>query len=355
MSVPVWTVHTFDIDSASNERVIPFANLSYAHVLSDAGSAVIGAPAHEPTGLVIEDNIKAAQRHIEIMRDDVRVWAGRIWNTEVTAPGGIVSFDAKGYYELLRRKYNLPKNETHWDDTDVWDIAWDIIEYCQSLRTMGITRGMGGESTKPHTDYDWNWYDFSSAAEAIEQVATLPGKSFYFRIDEDRTWLTYTKPGPETGVFALTTDNIVSLTVRKSGDDTARETIVRGQGSGVDTHYAHTLLDEGGDTYGRIMILIDRPDVRSDNTLADLADLAATRHSNVRIQCDAEIEVGPDSPFEEADWEAFGPGESIQVTYEDGFIQVDDYLRVAAKTVSIDGTGKPKHSITFDSQWDSQV
>lgn len=358
MAWPAFTIHTFDIDSNSNERVIPYETLMYKHIISDAGECSATMADYEPTGKVINDNIAAAQRHIEIYRDSVRVWAGRIWDTS-TDTAGLVSFAAKGYYELFRRKFLIPKDHFKWLDKDTWVIAKDVIDYIQSLRDMGITFGMAGESGKPHVgDFRWHWWDFESAADVIERLATLQGKAFYFRIDENRVWLTYTKPGPETEAFKLTggvDGNIHRLTINRSGVDTAREALVRGDGTGVDTHYGHTLLDEEADVWGRLMVVIDRPDVKSDNTLQDLADLAAERHSNVRIQLEAEVEVGPDAPYSESAWENFGPGESIQVTYDDGgFPVVDDYFRVAAKTVTVDKNGA-SHSITFDTQWDSQV
>lgn len=176
--------------------------------------------------------VTGAYREIYLYDDETLLYSGYI--SEVSFDGkegqaGTVKVSSKGFFQLLDKRYTDASRFYANDDSA--DIAWDLIDYTQTLThgDFGITRG-----THPTTKDRQRTYRYDNIKQAIEKMSANEVKEGYdFEVDNTKVFnIYYPEKGSERRDIILEEGfNINSFTVKKTFINAmANQVIVLGAG-----------------------------------------------------------------------------------------------------------------------------
>ncbi len=104
-------------------ELLDFKSLRFQKVLNREGECMVGISLKSPS--LTSGLIQLGKRDIYIYRNDDIVWGGRLLNYvgALTAKDDIITFVAKGFFHLLKKRL-VPSSKTN---VDAGEIVWQWI------------------------------------------------------------------------------------------------------------------------------------------------------------------------------------------------------------------------------------
>jgi hypothetical protein len=342
VAFPAYEVHVSDRDG-DNDVVLPFGELSYTDVLDDANTCSFVVPRHHPD--VTRDNLATLRRIVSVYVEGQLRFAGPLWYVNADTDQGGIKIGALGWFADLKKRYIEPPDVLTFVNTDVWDLAWAIIEYANAQYDLGITRGVPQQRGKL-IDRTYPWWDKRTIASIEADIPLSRPFPYDFEITADKVWMTYVRRISDIinpDVVLEKGVNIDKLSYQESGDAFADQVFVWGFGSGADSHFAQASDDSLRPAYGLHQATWDRPGTRKQLYLNEAAATYLTDRRAPWIQ--PTVSVRHDAiPFD-----AYHLGQGLRVVYSDGFDDIDDYYRLVARTVRLTDAGREDVTLAFDS------
>jgi len=230
----------------SLEWELPYKSFSFTEELNNDRFATVSfdysviSEIADNYGISVESIFSSSYRELYIYdEDDNLIYSGYIAEprfSEGENDEGTISISSKGFFSLLERRITDDLEE--YTAQDASDIAWDLIDYTQTLSygDLGITQGLN-----PTTKTRDRTFRFTTIAEAIRKMSANEVKDgFDFEIDNNKVFnVYYPEMGSERQNLVLEEGfNIKSYGILKTFiDGMANQVSVIGQGQGDDTIY----------------------------------------------------------------------------------------------------------------------
>lgn len=344
---------------------MPFSSVKYSHVLNAPGafSASIGHRNAKAT----RTNLDPARTAIHVERDGVIVWSGILWTARAGSQAGKLDLAGEGWWSYFRRRRirtgtGGPTPSTAsariYTAQDQLFIARDLISYAQSVGggSVGVTVGTelttdngGVQQLRDRTFYA---YERKPIGEAVEQLSAVQG-GFDFAIDVayDGTGTIiktlrfgYPRRGRITDLVWQLGANLEDLTQAVDGAKQANLVEALGAGDG-DAMLITTSVDTSQlAVYPLLEDTISRKDVSMASTLQAHAD-AELKNRSRPVATLPTLLARPAAP--DTTLGSFITGDSLTVRGSDGWISVDERMRIMSWEVSVDENGKETVAIAF--------
>lgn len=327
---------------------IPFSSVKFGHVLNAPGgfSASIGHRHQKAT----RTNLDPARTAIHVERDGVIVWSGILWTARAGSQSGTLAIGGEGWWSYFRRRrIRLTKTYTA---TDHLAIAQDLINYAQGIGGGNIGIVVGAEVSGVLRDRTYNGYERKKIGEAIEQLASVQG-GFDFAIDVayDGTGTIvktlrfgYPRRGRVTDLVWDLGANLEDLT--QASDGARQANLVDALGAGdADAMLIATAADTSMlSAYPLLEDAITLKDVTVQSTLQAHAagELQNRRRPVATLPTVLARSAAPDTALG-----SFIVGDSLTVRGTDGWISVDERMRIMGYDVSVDEAGKETVAVSF--------
>lgn len=342
----LYTYVVADIKTGLPKEEIQFSGVKWGRILNGAGgfSASINARHAKAT----RTNLDPARTFIYVLRGDVVVYSGIIWS--VRQNGGVIEVAGLGVWSYFRHR-NIRHTRTY-TATNQLAIARALIDYAQSTTyspggNIGVVTG--SETGGPSRDRLYPAYERKPIAEAIEQMAdNIDG--FDFSIDPTVSGSTFTntfKPwyprrGRRTNFVWEVGVHCDLNSWQLDGSKTANQMDALGEGDGNAMLIATAADPNLLTTYP---LLDDTVSYRDIETPANLAAKANTWLTNRKLPIQA-VEVTLRSRPDTAVG-SFIEGDEVQVTGNDGWVELDGWYRIIGFEVSVSDEGDESIGVTF--------
>jgi hypothetical protein len=322
---------------------VPPETLRYTDALDDGGAATFDVQKQNPkcTRALLEP----FQRQVLVQKGDDLKWRGILGPASMSSDADVVSFGAIGYFTRLMDRY--VDADQVFTAEDELDIAWDLIDFTQAktLGDLGITRWGDETLSTILRTLTYLGADRPSIGQIIRDLAAADD-GFDFEITPDLVWKAYhpSKGVVTNAVFELG-KNIRSYQYGIDPMSIATDLTASGSGSGA-TKVTSVVFDATARAaYGRIEASISFSDVDDQ----DLLDALAAQELLNRAKPDEQPAIVLKVDVDSSDT-AFTVGDQVKVRIQDGYLDVDDFFRVLAKTVSIDDDGQETVSALFEAK-----
>ncbi len=333
---------------------VPFSSVSFSSELSLAGGfdATVSIdptpPEHISGDAVINRitlaNLEPGRTVIWVLRDGVPMWGGIIWAFEADLEQRVVRFAGKDFFSYYGMR--TINNTTTWvaGVDDQFTIVEELIAYAAAQGGGDIGTTVVYESLTGRTrDRTYYYFEHKTIAEAILQLAAVDD-GFDFAIDysgsqsaglEHQLSLAYPRRGRTTNLTFDTKKNVRLLSW--SQDALASANKVWAMGSGEGDNMVQTSASDPSKlaSFPLLETVTQHKDVTEQQTIIDHAtqDL---RRSSSPVES-VEVEVRPDD--EDGGLGSFIVGDTVRVIAQDGFVDIDQPMRVMGRTVSVDANG----------------
>lgn len=290
-----------------------------------------------------------------IKRNDAIVWGGFLGRARASSLDARVSFALIGFWDYFRGRM-IRANYNYSAGMDQLDVARDLVNRAQAEAAGDInvdpyaTTNLSGVEIAPI--YDKN--DFKIFADAIEDLArTATGFDFRIQVTSDANGLPvksfqvgYPKLGTRRDTVLEVGRNIVEWQWNRDGSLRPNRIWGVGAGEGAGTL---VVLSEDTPSFGRVPLregTIVRKELtqRFKSTLQAITDRERRKFTQpvetVTVTCIAEGLIG-----------AFLEGDSLKVVINDGYLQIDTYMRVLSYTVRIQDNQQELIDIELGPEW----
>lgn len=272
-----------------------------------------------------------------VVRNDTPVWEGFIARTNTASLDQRISFALIGLWDFFRGRFVRPSYVT--GAQDLFTIIRGLVDHAQTMQPSSqLSITTGSELSGVITDLTVNDYDFKYYGDIIEDLAGAEN-GFDFRIEHAfsvsgevlRTFkLGYPKIGVRREIVLEWGMNMYEYTYATDGS--TRPTRIWGIGAGEGPSMALALAEDTS-TFGRIPL---REDIISHK------EIAASQQSQLQAMTDGERRKYS-QPVELVNCTIYGgdligtfiEGDSVQVRIDDGYTQVDKWMRVLSYTVRV--------------------
>lgn len=335
---------------------MPFSTVKYSHILNSPGafSATMGLRHKKAT----KSNLDKGRTAIHVERDGVIVWSGILWTARGGARAGSVEIGGEGWWSYFRRKRRIRATKTYAGQDQLL-IARDLLNYAQAQTGGNIGIVVGSETSGVNRDRTYWHYERKPIGEAIEQLAAVEG-GFDFAIDVayDGTGLIvktfrlhYPRRGRVTDVVWELGANLEDLTQAEDATGAANLIDALGAGEG-DAMLIATAADTSQiGPYPLFEDTVSYKDVSVQATLQGHADLELRQRARPIVTLPTLLArpAAPDTTLG-----SFIVGDSLTVRGSDGWISVNERMRIQSYEVSVDENGKETVAVAF-AQEDASV
>lgn len=228
----------FDLNQTES-FILPLVNLSITKELNNGKTAVIDLTRNDVEYIASKYSVSelyifiATYREIKIYNGDDLLFYGYVaypnFNKSSNNTGGI-SVTCKGFLSLFDKRYT--DEYVFYNNEDLSDIAWGLIDYTQSLEygNIGITRG-----TSPVTRDAERTYRYDKISTSIQKLSNFEiADGFDFDIDDTKNFNVYypNKGDVQENIILTENFNITEYTAEyRYLDEIANEVIVFGEGN----------------------------------------------------------------------------------------------------------------------------
>lgn len=273
-------------DADGSDRInVPFKSFSVTDTINTIPSGNIDFNYAElkaigdTYGKTVKQLFGAKYREVWIEdRDGNTVWAG--FPQFVKAGVGMdgeetVQLPLKGFLGLLEKRLTNLDTVREYTDEDLSDLAWDLINYTQSLSTIGADFGItrGADPTTRDADRTYNRETIFHAIEGLSNNKVKNGIDF--DIDNDKQFNVYYPEKGQTRNTIILKEGLNFETRSFSQpliSEMANEVTAVGEGSGMEAPYA---TKTSVDTYKTLFFLLQEAITAKDvSILATLEDKA---------------------------------------------------------------------------------
>lgn len=349
--MPAYRYLVGDLLSGTIREEIPFSTVKYSHVLNAPGgfSATIGLRHRKAT----KANLAPARTAIHVERDGVIVWSGIMWTVpRANSSAGTLEIGGEGWWSYFRRRRIRTTKEYRDPPVDQLAIARDLVDYAQAQPGGNLGIVVGSE-TSPRTREETYWhYQRKPVGEAVEQLAARQdGFDFAVDVAYDGTGaivktfrLHYPRRGRITDVVWELGANLEDLT--QAEDATAAANLIDALGNGDGDNM---LIATAADTsqlaaYPLLEDTVSYTDVSVPATLQAHAALELQQRAGP-VKTLPTLLARPAAP--DTTLGSFIVGDSLTVKASDGWIEIDERMRIQSYEVSVNENGKETVAVTF--------
>lgn len=352
-----------DLDPASGNGIreeMPFSTVKYSHVLNGPGafSATISHRHPKATRTNLDENRTA----IHVERDGIIVWSGILWTARAGVRAGTLDIGGEGWWSYFRHRRirtgsggPSPSTATAriYNTQDQLFIARDLINYAQGQLGGDLGIVVGSETSGVLRDRTYYAYERKNLGEAVEQLAAVNG-GFNFAVDVaydssgiivKTLRLHYPRRGRVTDVVWELGANLEDLTQATDGTRQANLVDALGAGDG-DSMLIATAADTSQIAAGYPLLedTVSFKDVSVPATLQAHADLELRQRARPLATLPTLLArpAAPDTTLG-----SFITGDSLTVRGEDGWISVNERMRILSWEVSVDENGKETVAVAF--------
>lgn len=358
----VYKVMVYETMTGDYVGDLPATYLNYTHVLNGPGACEVHFPIRDNKGTIVPDGIaqKLTSPQVEeythtivITKNDVLVWAGFWARTRGGSIDNRVYVAGVGFWDYFR--YRLVRPGENHPNADIFAIVRDLVNSAQSIYYLDIGVDTGSEVAGVNTALVVNDYDFRTYGDVVEDLARQESARFDFRIDSALDpngnllklfKLGYPKLGTRRSFVATLGSNIMVYSWERDGSQRFTRLFGVGAGEGVGT-----LVVQGGDTttYGRVPVR-DGTVTRKEIPRTRQAQLQGIVNSEAR-KYTQPIEVLSLTLYGKNIVGGFTEGDSIQAVIDDGFVQLDQWLRILSYTVRVQDNGEETVDVELGPEW----
>lgn len=330
---------------------IPFSSVSFSRSLSKAGgfSGTVSIDPDVPqsiSGLALPPrvtlaNLQAGRTFLWVIRDSQPVWGGFLWAHSANLQARTVQLAGQDFFSYYaRRTINATKTYTVGAD-DQFSIVAALIAYAaaQSGGDIGTTVTYTALSGRKR-DRVYYSYEHRQIAEAISQLASVDD-GFDFAIDYGGTQatgfthtltLSYPKRGRTTNLVFDARKNVRLLAWDQDGAGMANKVWALGAGEEYAMTQASATDTSKLASYPLLEEVVSYKDVTVQQTIIDHAtqDLRIRREPVETVS----VEVNPNDI--DSALGSFIVGDAVRVIANDGFVDLDQFMRIMDYTVSVD-------------------
>lgn len=326
-----------------------YDDLTYTDELNRPGSATLACPIGAMSDAVKERLADPAlyPSEVWIYRDSDLVWAGPIETVAVSDQK--VQIGCTGLAGYLWRMGLT--TDLAFEQIDQFSIAAGLVNHHQALLygDFGIETGRVGTSGVLR-DRTYSRDELDPVGEMLTQLgAVIDGFDWHVDPDSRQLVLEYPQRGEDkTDLVFLDERNIDSASVSMSVAPDDLVTDVSATGTWADsvgsnnTVYLERTNPGLRNQFGRSWAGVNFSSVSQTDTMEDHADAYLATRNRAMFQPGVTI-----VPRQGADVADFGPGDTVQYSYDAGLgRQTGDY-RVAKRTVKIEAGGSQRISVDF--------
>ena len=338
-------------NTKTNESVLVEAarSRSISWVLNRAGTCEFSVNITDEKLATINPNTRGIHELL-VYRNSRLVWAGRVWSISDNVQGdtGEVTIVAKEILHVLSEKRFI--DDVTYTSTDAGQIAWNMIDYTQSLSggDLGITEGTI-EATKNRDRTFLENEDESIGEEIIALTEVQDGFDFVItptlQLNTQGVFNVFVKKGKELTDETLeygegTRGNITAFTRRRSLSDVGNS--IKAFGDGIGNQMK--ISEQSDTTLISATTLLEKQvsfkSVKVQDTLDDHA-LEDLRISKVE-QPVYDLTVSNKDNF----LGRFDVGDSIRVMVNLGYLNVNTPMRIYAISLSVSDEGQEDITLT---------
>jgi len=345
-----------DINPASGNGLreeIRFSTIKYSHVLNRPGGFEATLRLDDPKAT--RANLDPGRTAIHVERGGLIDWSGICWLGAADTDKRTLRVAGQGWWSYFRgpdnRRGRYLRHTKTYAAVDQFEIAQDLINYAQAQPGGDIGVTVGTETSGVTRDQTWYHYERKNIGLTVEQLAER-ANGFDFGIDVAydsggtivktlrfwnrrgrvtplRWWLGTNLEGLSQTVDASTSANLVDALGAGEGEDILIQTA-----SDPSQLAAYPLRED----------VVTHKDVSQPGTLQAKASMAlaagrrplSTAGPVLARQAHPDTELG-----------GWALGDTINVRGADGWIDVDQALRIVAYEVSIAEDGRETVSVTL--------
>lgn len=340
-----------DLLTGTIREEIPFSEVKYSHVLNRPGGFAATLPLRHPKAT--RANLDPGRTAVYVERDGVIVWGGILWTAKASVDDATVEVGGEGFWSYFRRR--LIRTTKVYTAQDQCLIARDLVTYAQSQPGGDIGVTVGSETSGVTRDRTYYHYERKNIGEAVEQLAAVQG-GFDFNIDV--AWaggaitktlqVQYPRRGRATAIVFELGSNIEGLD--QEIDATRQANVIDGLGYGTGEDILISTVSDLSQTppYPILEDVHTNKDVRVATTLqlAALSELVS-RSTPVERLPTLLAHSGPDTELG-----SFITGDTVTVRGRDGYLSVDEQMRITNYEVSVDEEGREAVGLGLQSEGD---
>lgn len=305
-------------------------NRAWEVYLNRAGSASFALHLAHPK--VNQDLLLLGNKELYIYRNGTLVWGGELINSRSELPSGNVQIIAKGFLDLLSKKYiGTSASPRVFSNTDLSTILSTIISEVQTGTNSSFGLTSGSLATSRNADRSYEYKNVKEAIEGLSNLNIIDGVDFEF--DAQKQFSTfYPKKGrTRDDIVFEYGKNIISFSESLDASGMANEVIVLGEGQG--TEMTTATRDASFDIQSSYKIrqkVISLKDINKVSTLNDHGDQELTENQTqkqiVSLKTKGNLEPGIGS---------YAVGDSVRVIVKYGYMNIDSYFRIYGIRVQI--------------------
>ena len=285
-------------------------------------------------GMNLDEMIGVGVNEIKVWRANKPLFGTRVryTNTSISESGEDLSLRATGYLDDLVYRYLWPVEGedggvTRYEDTDIGQIMWDMIDTTQQLANgdLGITQGQI-QASRTMTD---DWQPFATSIRDILIAITERINSVDFSFSYDKKLNVYYpyQGRVHTDLLFTYPGNIVSMDVPQDATQIVNVSINRGSGNGLDITPIETRTDtDSMAAYGRMEQIDDYADVSVPATLQDFGDESLRTFAAPLVIPEVTLRSGKEPPLGAywlGDWVRFDiPNRSAFATVHNQLLRI---------------------------------
>lgn len=325
---------------------MPFTDIKYSQVLNAPGAFTASIGLRHPKAT--RANLDPGRTVIYVERDGVLLWGGILWVANPSVENSKIGLAGEGFWSYFRRRFI---RTTHtYAATDQFAIAQDLLNYAQGISGGDIGVAVGAETSGVDRDRTYNSWERKNIGDAIEQLAGVED-GFDFAIDVaydsggtiTKTFRpSYPQRGRSTAIVFELGTNLRGLSQQINGAAQANLIDVIGAGAGADMLIATVSDASVLATYPLLEDVVSYKDVTETGTL--------TAHGNAELAARATpVEAVPSISQGGADTGlgSYITGDEVTVRGHDGYVDVDDRMRITQFEVGVDDQGGETVSVSL--------
>lgn len=324
---------------------IPFDTVRFSHVLNRPGGFSATLPLRHAKAT--RTNLDPGKTAVHIERDGVLVWSGILWTARANVEGAALDLGGEGWWSYFRRR--LIRTTKTFTAADQFLIARTLINDAQAVGGGNVGIAVGTETSGVTRDRTYYHYERKNVGEAVEQLAGVDN-GFDFAVDVayvsgviTKTFrLHFPRRGRTTAIVLDLGTNIEGISQEVDATRQANQIDALGAGEG-DAMLIATAADTSQlANYPLLEDVIALKDVSVVGTLQGHAALetAARVKPVMRMPTLLAHQASPDVGLG-----SFITGDIVTVRGSDGYLSVDEAMRIMEYSVSIDTDGREAVSL----------
>lgn len=325
---------------------MPFTDVKYSDALNGPGAftATIGLRHPKAT----RANLDPGRTVLYVERDSVILWGGILWGVGLSVDNATISLTGEGFWSYFRRRHI--RDTIGYAGVDQLAIAQTLVAYAQAAVGGDLGVIIGGETSGVLRDRTYNSWERKNIGEAVEELAAVEN-GFDFAIDVaydtsgaiGRTFRTfYPQRGRSTSIVLELGSNLRGFTQTIDAVAQANLIDVIGAGDG-----ASMLIESVTDMsevppYPLLEDVLTYKDINQSATLTGHGEAALAARATPVETVPTVAQAGPDTGLG-----SYITGDEITVRGHDGYVDVDDRVRIIEIAVTVDDQGGENVAISL--------